>query len=163
MFTVIPLAISAKKDILDLEARSAPDVPYYYRYVNDVSALDYIFQHPDICQAFGVYENNVLVGWGSYRSGWAGQNIKGPGIFEISSIVVDIAYRRKGIGKMLLKRIIQELLSKSDCHTIYLTVFPGNTSALMLYLSEGFEIYDYKKDLYGPGVHRVYLQYKTKQ
>lgn len=156
--TVIELSTSARDDILALEERSAPDIPFYYRYVHDVRALDYILNNPDACQAYGIYVGHTLVAWGSYRNGWAGQNKSDEGVHEISSLVVDTAYRRKGFGALLLKHMIQALWKKPECHMIYLTVYPNNIPALMLYLSEGFEIYDYRKDMYGPGVHRVFLK-----
>ena len=41
---------------------------------------------------------------------------------------------------------------------IYLTVSPLNTGALLLYVKNGFVIFDYKPNVYGPGADRVFLE-----
>ncbi|HWS83970.1 MAG TPA: hypothetical protein VN207_06895 [Ktedonobacteraceae bacterium] len=43
---------------------------------------------------------------------------------------------------------------------IFLTVSPLNFAALLLYLKNGFIISDYRRDVYGLGVDRVYMTTK---
>lgn len=146
------------KEILSLEKESAPDKPYYSKY--DEEALRFIFDNPSKCKAFGMYEGNNLVGWGCYRTQWKDENIK-DGVYEVSSIVVHASYRRKGIGQQILHKIIEDIKSIQDYKEIYLTVYPENIAPLFLYLKSGFIIYNYKKDVYGPGSDRIYLRLKN--
>ena len=150
-----------KDSILKLETASAPEEPFYYRYSNDVKALDYIFDNPKNCEAFDIYKNEKLLAWGAYRTQWNADNSYEEGIYEISSVVVDKAKRRQGIGKRMLSHMIEQIKIKSDFKSIYLTVYPRNIPALIMYLQIGFFIYDYKKDVYGPGSDRLYLKFTT--
>lgn len=143
------------QDIIALEKVHAPDRPYYAKY--DEKALNFIFDNPKICKAYGLFDNGKLIGWGAYRSQWSEYNSKEEGIFEISSIVVDTSYRRKGIGQQLLDKLFDDVKKSKHFKKIYLTVSPKNLGALLLYLNNEFEIYDFKKDIYGPGADRVYL------
>lgn len=142
------------KDVLCLEKDNAPDKPFYLKY-ND-EALIFIFDNPKTCKAYGLFDNNKLIAWGCYRTQWKDENVK-EGVYEISSIVVNKNYRRKGLGKQILNRAIEDIKKGQNYKEIYLTVYPGNLSALLLYLNNGFVIYNYKKDVYGPGSDRVYL------
>lgn len=140
--------------ILELERNHAPDKPLYVKY--DEKHLNYIFDNVNKCRAYGVFEGNILVGWGSYSSGWSEENAK-DGVYEISSVLVDTSQRGKGIGKRLLEHIIDEIQKKPNYQKIYLTVSPMNIPALNLYINNGFVIYNYKENVYGEGTHRVYL------
>lgn len=153
--TVQVLTGESIKDILTLEEGSAPKKPFYSQY-ND-EALNFIFNNPNTCKAFGVYNTDNLIGWGCYRTQWKDENVK-EGVYEISSIVVHKDYRRNGIGKQILEEIIKSIKNTQNFKEIYLTVYPGNLPPLLLYLKSGFVIYNFKKDVYGPGSDRVYLR-----
>lgn len=140
--------------IIALEQLNSPDKLLYKKY--DEEALSYIFDNPEKCRAYGIFEENKLLGWGAYRNGWSADNAT-EGVFEISSIVVDTTKRGQGIGKMLLDHITKEIQKNADFQKIYLTVSPLNVPALSLYIKNGFVIYDYKPNVYGKGAHRVYL------
>ena len=152
------LSSQSIKEILKLEQKSAPDKPYYSKYNEE--ALQFIFDNPSKCKAFGMYEGNTLVGWGCYRTQWKDENVKDD-VYEVSSIVVHTAYRRQGIGRLILNKIIEDIKSSQDYKEIYLTVYPENIAPLFLYLKSGFIIYNYKKDVYGPGSDRIYLRLKN--
>jgi ribosomal protein S18 acetylase RimI-like enzyme len=143
--------------IIELEKHHAPDKPHYARY--DQEALSFIFDNPESCEAIGLFDEEILVGWGAYRTNWSKYN-KERGVFEISSIVVNTDYRRKGLGEKILNRIIEDL-KKKKFTKIYLTVSPLNTGALLLYVKNGFVIFDYKPNVYGPGADRVFLELKS--
>jgi len=143
--------------IIELEKHHAPDKPHYARY--DQEALSFIFDNPESCEAIGLFDEESLVGWGAYRTNWSKYN-KERGVFEISSIVVNTNYRRKGLGEKILNRIIEDLKMKKFVK-IYLTVSPLNTGALLLYVKNGFVIFDYKPNVYGPGADRVFLELKS--
>lgn len=140
--------------ILALESHSGPDKPLYVRY--DETALNFLFDNPEACDAVGILESNKLIGWGAYRNGWLGSNLEA-GVYEVSSIVVDNNHRGKGLGKQILQEIIHRIKSSKEFKDIYLTVSPHNTAALLLYLKNGFVINGYKEDAYGPNTDRVYL------
>jgi ribosomal protein S18 acetylase RimI-like enzyme len=140
--------------IIELEKHSAPDKPYYSRY--DQEALDFLFDNPEKCGAIGLFRGKNLIGWGAYRANWK-RHIKEKGLYEVSSIVVDKDHRRRGFGKMILTEILK-ILQKSEAQRVFLTVSPLNIGALLLYLKNGFTIYDFRKNIYGPGGNRVYLE-----
>ncbi len=151
------LKILTKKDIdliIELEKHSAPEKPHYARY--DIKALSYIFENPNKCGAFGMFDDKKLIGWGAYRSNWK-KNNKESEICEVSSIVVDKDYRRSGLGNTILNKIL-EVLKLKKLDKAFLTVSPLNVGALILYLKRGFLIYDFRKDIYGPGADRIYLE-----
>lgn len=58
---VVELLSKDKSKILELENHSAPEKPFYSKY-ND-EALDFIFNNPNNCKAFGIYEGSALIGW----------------------------------------------------------------------------------------------------
>ena len=71
----------------------------------------------------------------------------------IHSFYVDSESRNRGIGKMFLKRVLDELKSDSF-KEVQLTVDPGNVAASLLYRSFGFKKKGTRKDEYGRGIHR---------
>lgn len=140
--------------IILLEKRHAPNEPYYSRYTTKV--LNFIFNNPKTCAAFGLFDNDKLVGWGSYRTNWYRHNLE-KNAFEISSIVVNKNFRKKGLGNKILNKLLSEW-KKKKLDKAFLTVSPYNLEALSIYLKNGFIIYDYKKDVYGKkGSDRLYL------
>jgi ribosomal protein S18 acetylase RimI-like enzyme len=142
--------------IIQLEKEHAPDRPHYAKY--DEKALNFIFNNSQSCRAYGAFDSNELVAWGAYRTNWRDDNLTQDGTYEISSVVVNTNYRRQGIGKMLLNKIIEGIKKNQNFKNIYLTVSPLNLGALLLYLTNGFIVYDFKKDVYGPGADRIYLK-----
>ena len=61
-------------NIIDLEKDNAPDKPFYAKY--DEKALSFIFDNPQVCKAYGLFDDGKLVGWGAYRSQWSEYNSK---------------------------------------------------------------------------------------
>lgn len=146
--------------ILELENHSAPKLPVYYGY--DAEALEYhLFKNKD-AKVYGAFDGDKLVGWGAYRCSEK-EDGSDKGVYEMCSLVVDKNYRRKGIGLQIFNTRLQELLKKENLTKIYATNYPKNTPIIMLYLSNGFVPYDYKKDVYGVGGDRLYLKYERKE
>ncbi len=56
----------------------------------------------------------------------------------IEDVVVDAAYRNRGIGRALVRRAVDEA-RRAGVDTLTLTSRPSRTAARALYLSEGFE------------------------
>lgn len=140
------------ENILSFESENAPEKPFYVKYTK--KDLDDLFNDPQKCQAFGMYENDELIAWSAYRN-------EKENLYEVCSLVVDKKYRGKGLGKTLLNHVIQKALEDHKNAEIYLTVYPQNLDALFLYLKNNFVIYDFKKDYYGPGADRLFLKYMT--
>lgn len=141
--------------IIKLESDQTPEKLYYSRY--SLKDLQFIFSNPDSCGAVGLFIGKQIIGWGSYRTNWR-RHKKEKSVCEISSVVIDKKYRRQGLGLKILNKIIEILEKKIKTHQLFLTVSPLNIPALLLYLKRGFIIYDYRKDIYGPGEDRVYLE-----
>ncbi len=100
--------------------------------------------------AFGIFENNVLIGKVGFieteQEGW-----------QVDGLCVDKTFRGKGYGKKLFEYAIKEITQKEHPSQLMLYVFPGNSSAISIYLHMGFIIHDFIKDKYGPGKHRLKL------
>ncbi len=141
--------------VIHLEKHHAPDEPYYSRY--NETDLNFIFDNSKTCSAIGLFENDKLIGWGSFRTNWH-RHKKEKDVFEISSIVINENYRRKGFGNKILNKIISKL-KRQKFKKLFLTVSPLNIGALLFYINNGFIIYNYKKDVYGKkGSDRLYLR-----
>lgn len=150
------LTPSSIEEILKLESHSAPEIPIYFKY--DEEALKKLFENPDKAEVFGAFSGERLVGWASYRSGFGLEGSE-EGEYAMSSLVVDNDFRRKGVGTQLFHKRLNILKDKPDMKRILATAYPKNIGIIILYLKNGFVISDYKKDLYGPGADRVYLEF----
>jgi ribosomal protein S18 acetylase RimI-like enzyme len=136
------------KQILSLENESAPDQKIYERY--DEEALSAIFSQPNEAGALGIFENERLIAWGSYRKA-TGES----GLYEISAVLVARDRRRRHLGSRILDALLAELRAHQTCQRIYLTVSPLNEQAVQIYVKKGFSSRALQPDLYGPGADRV--------
>lgn len=66
----------------------------------------------------------------------------------IMTIGVLAPYRRLGMGKRLLEKVLESCNSQPDCAEIYLHVQVGNDSAVDFYKGFGFEVGEIVKDYY---------------
>ncbi len=71
----------------------------------------------------------------------------------IHSFYIDKGYRRKGIGRKLLQKVI-DILKNDGFKEIELTVDPDNEAADRLYKNFGFKKVGLRKNEYGRGVDR---------
>ena len=76
-----------------------------------------------------------------------------PSTAFIHSFYIDGKFRNKGIGKILLRKVLYELKSDSF-KEVQLTVDPDNRAASRLYRSFGFKKKGTRKDEYGKGIER---------
>ncbi len=78
----------------------------------------------------------------------------------ITNIAVFDEYRKKGIGRKLLKSAVDGAKSRS-CEFITLEVRESNKSAISLYESEGFEIAGIRKNFYSEPIENgiIYTKY----
>jgi|GEM_PF-1263720 len=157
MIKIIELSEKDINKILELESHSAPKLPMYYGYNSE--ALEYqLFKNKD-AKVYGAMNGEKLVGWAAYRCSEK-EDGTDKGVYEMCSLVVDKDYRRKGVGLKLFNKRLQGLLKKKDLVKIYATNYPKNIPIIMLYLTNGFVPYDYKKDVYGIGGDRLYVKYE---
>ncbi len=75
----------------------------------------------------------------------------------IHSFHLKTGYRNKGIGGLMLKKIML-LMKKEKIKLVELTVDPKNEDALRLYARHGFKIKLLRRDEYGLGVDRYLLE-----
>ena len=66
----------------------------------------------------------------------------------IMTIGVLAPYRRLGVGKRLLQKVLEACSQQPDCAEIYLHVQVGNDSAVQFYKGFGFEVGEIVKDYY---------------
>ncbi len=77
----------------------------------------------------------------------------------IHSFYIDKEYRKKGIGRKLLGKVI-DILKDENFKEIELTVDPGNKIASRLYKDFGFGRIDFRENEYGRGVNRDLMRLK---
>ena len=75
---------------------------------------------------------------------------------EVLGLLVIEDFRKKGIGEMMLKKMLDDLKIIKTVKTINLITNPKNSTALCLYLKNGFVIEGWK-DNYWQGQARVFL------
>jgi ribosomal-protein-alanine N-acetyltransferase len=82
---------------------------------------------------------------------------------ELPDIVVDAAYRGKGLGKALLTRCIEELTSR-EIDTVFLEVRVSNTVARTLYEHIGFNEIGTRKYFYSnPIEDAICMSYRMEE
>jgi ribosomal-protein-alanine N-acetyltransferase len=77
--------------------------------------------------------------------GYAGLAQEG-GEAEIHTLAVDPAYQRQGIGRALLRALLERMCDA----TVFLEVRTDNEAAIQLYRSEGFEVIGMRRGYYRP-------------
>ena len=76
----------------------------------------------------------TIIGWGSLNQFYPREAYRHVGDF---SIYVDRAYRGRGVGKVVLARLI-ELAREHRFHKMVLSAFPSNSGGMALYEQMGF-------------------------
>ena len=76
---------------------------------------------------------------------------------SIIKIVVLLEYRRQGIGRLLLRGVIDFALA-NNIKLCWLNVEVSNSTALSLYKSEGFISTDLREDFYATGRHAYRME-----
>lgn len=78
---------------------------------------------------------------------------------QITTIGVDPAYMRRGLGRMMMQEMI-ELAMNQGCEKMSLEVRVSNQKAISLYESLGFETVTIRKDYYQDNHEDAYLMIK---
>jgi ribosomal protein S18 acetylase RimI-like enzyme len=101
---------------------------------------------------FGAYYENEIVGFASF-----GEEVEGTvKKIDIWNIVIKAMYRRKGYGRILLKKIVETALS-ADAE--YIEAYTGNRNAMKMYESEGFYL-DRQEENFYSGVECAHVMRK---
>ena len=79
------------------------------------------------------------------------------GTADVLTVTVAAGHRRKGIGRELLRRLI-DWSRTQKCEAIMLEVRVGNEEAIPLYESFGFIEISRRKDYYGPGKTAIVMR-----
>ena len=79
------------------------------------------------------------------------------GTTDVLTITVEADHRRKGIGRELMRRLI-DWSRTQKCEAIMLEVRVGNIDAIPLYESFGFIEISRRKDYYGPGKTAIVMR-----
>jgi streptothricin acetyltransferase len=112
---------------------------YQKRY--SIEEIDYsaYISNPDQTIYFAFVENNIA-GQVRLKRNWNNY-------CYIEDLVVDVNYRRAGIGKALIQAVIDWAINK-HCPGIMLETQNNNVMACLFYASCGFELAGYDKRLY---------------
>ena len=78
-------------------------------------------------------------------------------VTDILTLTVAPEFRRRGIARELLKRMIDWSRNKK-VEAIMLEMRVGNVEAEPLYLAHGFRQISFRKDYYGPGIHAAVMR-----
>ncbi|MES9811543.1 MAG: GNAT family N-acetyltransferase [Candidatus Thiodiazotropha sp.] len=85
-----------------------------------------------------VLENGQVIGFANLYTSIAGDR------YFIGNVVISDAYRGQGIGRRLVRHMCDRIFDRY-ASTVYISVFPDNTPALLLYASLGFMPYDIER------------------
>lgn len=80
------------------------------------------------------------------------------GSFELRRVVVDPAYRGRGLGRSLVETVIGHLAATRRARRVWLDVRPENTVARTLYAGLGFVRFGSVPDPVDPGGHLLLMQ-----
>ena len=78
----------------------------------------------------------------------------------IGNVVIDHAFRRKGIGRRLVEYMSDLAFSRYKLNEVHISVFSDNAPALLLYSSLGFQPYAIEERLNYAGVKVALLHLK---
>lgn len=115
-------------DIFDSEFDGVPDTRYYV-----VAEL-----------------HGEIIGYAGLFSPLTGE------VADIQTMTVVESAQGKGIGKALLRLLVEEALRR-DAPDVLLEVREDNPPAIGLYQSAGFEEISRRKNYYAPGIHAVIM------
>ena len=111
------------------------------------------FTKPEISINWVYMQDAVVL---AYLFGWMVEDE-----YHLNNIAVDADYRKQGIGKKLMKKMI-EFVTKSDGQNILLEVMHENSSAIRLYEKMGFKVVGDRKDYYTKGQHAICFNLELK-
>lgn len=110
--------------------------PIKSKLETQVSALRWLSSRPENGRALCAITDNTLIGvcTNHYTISTALSRL----VCRVEDVVVSSAYRRRGIGELLVKSSIRQA-SQDGCARVYLHVGRNNVAAKSLYSKLGFE------------------------
>ncbi len=72
------------------------------------------------------------------------------GAYEITHLVLDVKYQRRGLGAIVCNAVLAALLELPDCQRVVVAVHPDNNASAAFFLSLSFaptELRNYDQDL----------------
>jgi diamine N-acetyltransferase len=87
----------------------------------------------------GIYSNDQLVGFLMLYDETKREVVPEKPEVDVWRFMIDEKHQKKGIGKQVLKMIIEELKDKQCFEFVKLSYVPGNDSAVELYKAVGFK------------------------
>ncbi len=117
--------------IVDLIRMGVEERTFHNRVISVKGFREYAFENRQKGFDMILYQiKNEIVGYmDSLVGNW--------GVGHILGIYVKPEHRRKGIGKMLMDKTLDEFM-KSKCHKVRVEVFANNQGAIRFYLSLNF-------------------------
>ncbi len=105
-----------------------------------------------------VHDEDEVVGFANYYSFTRGE------CCAIGNVIVRPERRGKGIGRYLIKTMIEIAVSKYEVKTVYISCFSDNFTALLLYASLGFKPFEIEpvKDFDGNSIPRIRMRLDVK-
>jgi ribosomal protein S18 acetylase RimI-like enzyme len=118
------------------------------------------FNHYFFRQSMDLYPSLFLVACDAkgevcaYVLGAIGED---PTTVWVLSLAVKLTHRKRGIGKILTKKLLEAFNNEGVDHAL-LTVDPKNESAIRLYSNFGFVEVDREADYFAPGQERMVMR-----
>jgi diamine N-acetyltransferase len=131
---LVPVTAANWRDCAALRVR-----PDQRRFVNPVTYYLCLCHYGHLWQPLAVTRGEAVVGFVMWaidddRSRWIG------------GVVVDGAYQRTGVGRALLRLLMDRFAAEPGCPNVALSYDPANTVARALYASLGFRETGEKED-----------------
>lgn len=116
----------------------------------DLEALFTVKNPNEECKMFVAEDVGEIVGF--LRSHFYKWNRS---VYAIN-LLVDVSYRRRGIGTLLLKAL-EDFAREKEARVLMFDAAVDNIPALNLYLKNGFKVCGYNDKLYESGKTAIYL------
>jgi ribosomal protein S18 acetylase RimI-like enzyme len=113
--------------------RVGEPIEWWHKRISDPSGLS---------QAFGAFHDAALIGGVAIEYS-AKVKLRHKG--HIIGMYVSEDHRRSGAGRALLQAVVDDAESRAELKVLTLTVTEGNSGALRLYESVGFEVFGVEK------------------
>ncbi len=99
---------------------------------------------------YGVFENTILIGKVGFEKSETNT-------WHVDGLIIANKFRGKQYGSQLFTYALEQCINKEHPTTLELFVYPKNSSAISLYLKNGFVIKEWINNKYGEGKHRLKL------
>lgn len=133
--------------ILDLSALNKLEHAVFEKDVWPILDLIAVLTFPEVVRLKAV-DNGRMIGFA------AGDKHNGEGLGWIATIGIDPAYRRRGIGRELLRACEVQL----NTSRVRLSVRASNEGAIRLYQQEGYQQIDIWPDYYNDGEAAIVME-----